>query len=100
EFFAVRRKSNVGRTAALIGRDIVVRSGGKVARRCAPIRGNNKEVAALPFVPVRPVPVEQMFRNVSFYFVLFLFRIALTVAVIVLAIGVYRRSEGNRLSIR
>ena len=40
-------------------------------------------MAALAFIPVRPVPVEKTLRDVRFHFVLFLFRVAFAVAVIV-----------------
>src|ERR1700738_3213193 len=56
-------------------------------------------MAALTFVPVGPMAVEQLLVNMRFHFVFFFFRIARGAAGVVLAIGINRGSESNIFSI-
>src|SRR5262249_41335779 len=97
ELFAIRRKSNVCRAATLIRWHVVVGSGREIAWGSATIRENNEQMAPLALIPMGPVPVEEMLGDVRLHFVLVFLPVALAVAVVVLAIGIYRRSERNRL---
>src|SRR5439155_7279566 len=90
KFFAVRRKLNIAGAAAFIGRNIVVRSCGEVARSGAAIGGYDKQVGALAFIPMRPVAIEKMLGDMGLHFVLFFFGVALAVAIIVFAVRIHR----------
>src|SRR5579862_8636106 len=56
-------------------------------------------MAAFAFVPMRPMAIEQMFRNVRLYFVFFFFSIAFAVAIVIFTIGINSGRKRDRLSV-
>ena len=98
QFLAIRRKRNRLRLAEAERRHIVIGPGSEVARRSSAGRRYEK-VAAFPVPPRIPVPVEQLFVNVSFHFGLFLFRVAPRVARVISAIGIDAGNECDPSSI-
>src|SRR5258706_6813679 len=86
-FFSIWREIDVARPATLIRRNVIVCPGGKIARCRASIRRNDKQMAALAFVPMRPVAVEEGLPDVRVYFALFPFLVAPAIAIIVIVLG-------------
>src|SRR5256884_3095694 len=86
-------------TAAFVRRNVEIRAGGKIARSRAAIGRKDKQVAALALVPVGPVAVKKVLGDVGLHLVLFFFFIALFVAVVVFAVGIYRRGKRNRFPV-
>src|SRR5437879_5443744 len=90
------REVDIAWTAAFVRRNVEIRAGGKIARSRAAIGRKDKQVAARALVPVGPVAVKKVLGDVGLHLVLFFFFIALFVAVVVFAVGIYRRGKRNR----
>src|SRR5258707_14061019 len=86
DFLRIRREIDVSWTAALVRRNVVIRSGREIARRTAAVRGNHKQMTAFAVIPVRPVAVEKSVSPRRFHLAFLFFPLALTVSILVFSV--------------